>query len=52
MAPGESQAWSWTASGCARRSFFVRFWYLFKASLIISWKFEDEDEDEDEAAVG
>ena len=50
MALGESQDWSWAASGCARRSFFVRFLYLFKALLIISWKLEDEDEDE--AAVG
>jgi hypothetical protein len=50
MALGESQDWSCAASGCSRRSFFVRFLYLFKAVLIISWK--SEDEDEDEAVVG
>ena len=33
---GESQAWSCTASGWARRSFFVRFSYSFKALLNIS----------------
>jgi hypothetical protein len=48
MALGESQFWSWTASGCESRSFFVRFLYLFRALLIISWKLGDEDE----AAVG
>jgi hypothetical protein len=44
MAEGESQDWSWAASGCASRSFFVRFLYVFKASLIISWKLEAEVE--------
>jgi hypothetical protein len=38
MALGESQDWSWAASGCASRSRFVRFLYLFKASFMISWK--------------
>jgi hypothetical protein len=42
MAPGESQDWSWVASGCSRRSFFVRFLYVFRALSIISWKLEDE----------
>jgi len=42
MAVGESQAWSWAASGCARRSFFVRFSYALRALLKISWKLEDE----------
>jgi hypothetical protein len=50
MALGESQDWSWAASGCSCRSFFVHFLYVFKALLIISRKLEDEDEDE--AAVG
>ena len=44
MALGESQVWSRAASGCARRSFFVRFLYMSKALLNISWKLEDEDE--------
>jgi len=44
MALGESQAWNCAASGCARRSFLVRFSYAFKALLIISWKLEEEDE--------
>ena len=43
MAPGELQVSSWEARGCVRRSFFVRFLYLSKASLIISWKLEDEE---------
>ncbi len=42
MALGESQACSLAASGCARRSFFVRLSYAFKALLKISWKLEDE----------
>jgi len=41
MAVGESQAWSWAASGCERRSFLVRFSYAFKALLKISWRLED-----------
>ena len=31
------------ASGWARRSFFVRFSYAFRALLKISWKLADED---------
>jgi hypothetical protein len=42
MAAGDSQDWSSAASGCARRSFFVRLLYVSKALLIISWKLEDE----------
>jgi hypothetical protein len=42
MALGESQIWSWVASGWASRSFFVRFSYAFKALLKISWKLDDE----------
>jgi hypothetical protein len=44
MLLGESQAWSWAASGWARRSFFVHLSYAFKASLKIGWKLEDEEE--------
>ena len=42
MAPGESQAWSWVASGWASRSFLVRFLYASSAPLMISWKLDDE----------
>jgi hypothetical protein len=42
MLLGELQCWSWAASGCVRRSFFVRFSYAFKALSKISWKLEDE----------
>lgn len=49
MAVGELQVWSWAASGCARRSFLVRFLYVSKALSIMSWKL---DEDEDDVAVG
>ena len=41
MAVGESQAWSWEASGWASRSFFVCCSYAFSASLMISWKLDD-----------
>ena len=51
MAPGELQASSWEARGCVRRSFFVRFLYLFKASLIINWKSEDEEDEESAGRV-
>ena len=44
IAAGELQDWSWAASGCASRSFFVRFLYLSRALLMISWKLEDEEE--------
>jgi hypothetical protein len=49
MAVGDSQVWSWAASGCARRSFFVRFLYVSKALLIINWKLEVEVEVEADA---
>ena len=46
MALGELQDWSWAASGWTSRSFLVRFLYLSKALLMMSWKlFEFEDED-------
>ena len=50
MEVGESQACSCVASGCASKSFLVRFLYVSKALLIRSWKL-DEDED-DALAVG
>jgi hypothetical protein len=50
MELGESQDWSRAASGCSRRSCFVRFLYSFKALLINSWKLGDEDDEEE--AVG
>ena len=43
MALGELQDWSWMTSGCASRSFFVRFLYLSKALLMINWKLVDEE---------
>jgi hypothetical protein len=52
MALGESQLCSWTASGCARRSFLVRFLYVSKALLIMSWTLDDDDDDDDDAVVG
>ena len=41
MAVGESQTWSWEASGWVSRSFFVCCSYAFRASLMISWKLDD-----------
>ena len=43
MSLGELHDWSWTASGCARRSLLVRLLYLSKALLMISRKLEDEE---------
>ena len=43
MSSGELQDWSWATSGCARRSFLVRFLYLSKALLMISLKLEGGD---------
>jgi hypothetical protein len=43
MAAGESQAWSWDASGWASKSFLVCFSYAFRALLKISWKLFDEE---------
>ena len=51
MLPGELQVSSWEARGCVRRSFFVRFLYLSKASLIINWKSEDEEDEESAGRV-
>jgi hypothetical protein len=45
MAVGESQTWSWEASGWASRSCFVRFSYSFSALVMTSWKFDDEAEE-------
>ena len=42
MVAGESQAWSWWASGWASRSFLVRFLYASRALLMISWKLDEE----------
>jgi hypothetical protein len=44
MELGEWQDWSWVASGWASRSFPVRFLYLSKALLMMSWKLRDEEE--------
>ena len=44
MALGESQDWSWAASGCASRSRLVCFLYLSKALLMMSWKLGDEED--------
>ena len=49
MELGESHIWSWVASGCRRRSFFVHVWYAFKALLKSIWKLEVLADD---AAVG
>jgi hypothetical protein len=43
MALAELQDWSWTASGCVSRSFFVHFLYLSKALLMISWKLDGDE---------
>ena len=43
MSPGDSQAWSCDASGCASKFCFVRFSYAFSALLITSRKLDDED---------
>ena len=40
MVLGELQYWSSVTRGCASRSFFVRFLYVSKALLMISWKLE------------
>jgi hypothetical protein len=44
MALEDWQDWSWAASGCASRSRLVRFLYLSKALLMMSWKFGDEED--------
>jgi hypothetical protein len=40
MAVVELQDCNWEESGCARRSFFVCFWYDFMAAWKITWKRE------------
>jgi hypothetical protein len=40
MAVVELHDCNWEESGCARRSFFVCFWYDFKAAWKIAWKRE------------
>jgi hypothetical protein len=42
MAHGESQDWSWVASGWASKSFLVHFLYASSMPLMISWKLDDE----------
>ena len=42
MALGVLQDSSWVARGWVSKSFFVRFWYSFRALLRISWKLDDE----------
>ena len=42
MAAGESQDWSWAASGCVRRLFFVFVSYRSTAALKIDWKLDSE----------
>ena len=42
MLLGESHSWSCAASGCLKRSFFVRFRYAFKALSKINWKLEED----------
>jgi hypothetical protein len=49
MAVGDSQDWSCAASGCTRRSFFVRFLYVSKELLIINWKLKVDVDVEAEA---
>ena len=46
MAAVESHDCNWEASGCARRSFLVCFWYDLSAAWKISW-----NRDSEEAAV-
>ena len=41
MALVESHDCNWEASGCARRSFLVCFWYDFKAASKMAWKREE-----------
>ena len=43
MVAGESQDWSWAASGCVRSLFFVLVSYRSTAALKIDWKFDREE---------
>ena len=43
MAAVELHDCNWEASGCARRSFLVCFWYDLSAAWKISWNRESEE---------
>ena len=43
MAAFESHDCNWEASGCARRSFLVCFWYDLSAAWKISWNRDLEE---------
>jgi len=43
MVAGESQDWSWAASGCVRSLFFVLASYRSTAALKIDWKLDEEE---------
>ena len=43
MVAGESQDWSWAASGCVRSLFFVLVSYRSTAALKIDWKLDEEE---------
>jgi len=43
MVAGESQDWSWAASGCVRSLFFVFVSYRSTAALKIDWKLDREE---------
>jgi hypothetical protein len=45
MVAGESQDWSWVASGCVRSLFFVLVSYRSTAALNIDWKLDREEVD-------
>ena len=45
MALVESHDCNWEASGCARRSFLVCFWYDFSAAWKTVWKGDPEEAD-------
>jgi len=43
MVAGESQDWSWAASGCVRSLFFVLVSYRSTAALKVDWKLDREE---------
>ncbi len=43
MSVGELQVCNWAINGCARRSFFVFFSYVFREALKMAWKLEEEE---------
>jgi len=43
MVAGESQDWSWAASGCVRSLFFVLVSYRSTAALKMDWKLDREE---------